>query len=90
MSKEYNTEATHPASLYEEILHRQDPEQTVHLSRFFKTGKGEYGEGDKFLGIKVPVVREIDRPHDAAVCHREISRGGTIKIDGTVKRRRGE
>ena len=43
MSKEYNTEATHPASLYEEILHRQDPEQTVHLRRFFKTGKGEYG-----------------------------------------------
>ena len=40
-------ESVHPTSLYEEILHRQDPEQAEHLSRFFKTGKGEYGDGDK-------------------------------------------
>ena len=73
MSKEYNPEPDRPASLYEEILHRQYPEQAEHMSRFFKTGKGQYGEGDKFLGIKVPVVCEIDRPHDVAVCHREIS-----------------
>ena len=45
--------------LYKEILSRQDPGQAVNLSRFFKTGKGQYGEGDKFLGIKVPVTREV-------------------------------
>ena len=45
--------------LYNEVLSRQDAEQAVNLSRFFKTGKGQYGEGDKFLGVKVPITREV-------------------------------
>ena len=36
-----------------------DEKQAIHLQRFFKTGKGQYGEGDSFLGITVPLIRNI-------------------------------
>ena len=42
---------------YMESLH--DEEQRQVLMRFFKTAPGEYGYGDEFLGIKVPLTREV-------------------------------
>jgi len=47
------------ATLYDMMTAAADPSQVAGLSRFFKTGPGQYGEGDRFLGIKVPVTRAI-------------------------------
>jgi 3-methyladenine DNA glycosylase AlkD len=47
--------------LYDEMTAAANPSLVEGLSRFFKTGPGQYGEGDKFLGIKVPVTRSIVR-----------------------------
>src|ERR1041384_660826 len=46
-------------NIYEEILNHKNPKKAKILSGFFKTGKGEYGEGDVFLGISVPESRKI-------------------------------
>lgn len=41
------------------FLDLKDDKQAKHLSQFFKTGKGQYGENDVFLGLKVGQTRAI-------------------------------
>jgi 3-methyladenine DNA glycosylase AlkD len=45
--------------LKKEVAELRNPENAKNLQRFFKTGKGQYGEGDVFLGIKMPINRKI-------------------------------
>ncbi len=51
-----------------ELLSLADKERAKNLAWFFKTGKGDYGEGDNFLGITVPLQRRVAEKH-----YREIS-----------------
>jgi 3-methyladenine DNA glycosylase AlkD len=41
------------------LIQYSDPEKKAVLPRFFKTGPGEYGEGDRFLGVVVPSTRKV-------------------------------
>ena len=47
------------ASILRELQRHRNPAQEIILRRFFKTGPGEYGEGDQFWGLTVPEVRSI-------------------------------
>ena len=51
------------ADIVKELKQQADSEQARQLQRFFKTGPGEYGEGDRFFGLRVPEIRKIARSH---------------------------
>jgi 3-methyladenine DNA glycosylase AlkD len=50
--------------LQEQLRTLSDPSTTALLQRFFKTGPGEYADGDIFRGIRVPVLRKLARQYD--------------------------
>lgn len=45
------------------LLRFASPERQAFLPKFFKTGKGEYAEGDRFIGVTVPECRSIAKVH---------------------------
>ena len=49
-----------------QLLNAANPEKIKIFSSFFKTGKGEYGEGDKFIGLSVPQNRSIAKKYISA------------------------
>jgi len=56
-------ETTLSKQIAEELSFLGSEEKRKILQSFFKTGKGQYGEGDKFLGVPVPDTRKVAKAH---------------------------
>ena len=55
-----------------ELLSMASKEKSLVLQRFFKTGKGEYGEGDVFCGITVPNIRKCVKKFCSEICFADL------------------
>jgi 3-methyladenine DNA glycosylase AlkD len=61
--KVYYTKSVNLSDLKKELQKKADLSHAEILQKFFKTGPGEYGEGDVFIGIKVPELRKSAETH---------------------------
>ncbi len=62
------------AAIQKELASLGEASRAANLQRFFKTGPGEYGAGDRFRGIRVPVLRKLARKHQ------DISPAATLRL----------
>lgn len=62
-SEAMNTDRHVAKGIEAELRAAGSAEKREVLSRFFKTGPGEYGEGDRFLGVMVPQIRAVAAAH---------------------------
>jgi len=59
-------------SIQKSLIKKGNFEIAEHSKSFFKTGPGEYGEGDKFIGLRVPILRETVKQHRDKLALEEI------------------
>ncbi len=74
MKGEANTDMSQVKTIKSELAQFADPEQAAILTRYFKALPGGYGEGDRFMGVKVPFQRKIARKYFRQISLRETER----------------
>lgn len=62
-ARKRTSEVVSAAQLLRDLQALRNPERALVSRRFFKTGAGQYGEGDRFLGLTVPMLRALAKRH---------------------------
>lgn len=61
--------------VFKALLDLAIPERALHAPRFFKAGKGEYGEGDQFIGVTVPDARLVAKEFWKSISDSDLAKG---------------